>query len=91
MSSKDLYEEEDLNEDVEEEDDEDEIIDNDDDLKTALEYIDTNWYESSYDWGRTINPIVEVWSHALNLGFRWHKHQLKKNSNKKEGNKTHAN
>ena len=30
MSSKDLYEEEDLNEDVEEEDDEDEIIDNDD-------------------------------------------------------------
>ena len=33
MSSKDLYEEEDLNEDVEEEDDEDEIIDNDDDLK----------------------------------------------------------
>ena len=25
-----------------------------------------------------INPIVEVWSHALNLGFRWHKQQLVK-------------
>ena len=50
------------------------LYDDDDVLKTALEYIDTNWYESSYDWGRTINPIVEVWSHALNLGFRWHKH-----------------
>lgn len=58
--------------------------DDDDDLKTALEYIDPDWFESSYDWGRTINPIVEVWSHALNLGFRWHKHQLKKNSNKKD-------
>lgn len=58
--------------------------DDDDDLKTALEYIDPDWGESSYYWGRMINPIVEVWSHALNLGFRWYKQQLKKNNNRKE-------
>ena len=50
----------------------------DDNLQIALEYIDPDWSESSYYWGRTINPIVEVWSHALNLGFRWHKQQLAK-------------
>ena len=49
-----------------------------DDLKAVLEYIDPNRFENSYDWGHTINPIVKIWSHAVNLGFRWYKQQLAK-------------
>ena len=49
-----------------------------DDLKAVLEYIDPNRFKNSYDQGYTINPIVEVWSNALNLGFRWYKQQLAK-------------
>lgn len=49
-----------------------------DDLKAVFEYIEPNRFENSYDWGRTINPIAEVWSHTLNLGFRWYKQQLAK-------------
>lgn len=48
------------------------------DLKDALNYIDKNWTKNSCYWGRTINPQLKVWSHALNLGFRWHKQQLAK-------------
>lgn len=49
-----------------------------DDLKAVLKYIDPNRFENSYDWGYIITPIVEVWSHALNLDFRWYKQQLAK-------------
>ena len=31
-----------------------------DDLKAVLKYIDPNRFENSYDWGHTINPIIEV-------------------------------
>ena len=49
-----------------------------DDLKAVLEYINPNRFESNYDWGYTITPIVKVCSHALKLGFRWYKQQLAK-------------
>lgn len=31
-----------------------------DNLKTVFEYIEPDRFESSYDWDRTINPIVKI-------------------------------
>ena len=59
MSSKDLYEEEDLNEDVEEEDDEHEIIDNDDggfeEAGRAFRYGYALWHRHGY--GSVESPL----------------------------------
>lgn len=52
------------------------IYDNGDDLKEALNYIDDDWQEDAEMWGKQISGSIQVWAHALELGFRWKK-QLK--------------
>lgn len=47
----------------------------------VLNTIDEDWGEAVYSIGRVLNPVVEVYAHALNLGFRW------KNRGEKNGPK----
>ena len=49
------------------------------DLKEALDYIDDYWQEDAEMWGKQISGSLELWAHALELGFRWKKRQEKEN------------
>lgn len=48
-------------------------------LKDALNYIDDDWQEDAEMWGKQISGEIQVWAHALELGFRWKKQQEAKN------------
>lgn len=54
------------------------IYDNGSGLKEALDYIDDYWQEDAETWGKQISGSLQVWAHALELGFRWEKQQEKK-------------
>lgn len=45
------------------------------DVKDALNYIDDYWQEDAEMWGKQISGEIQVWAHALELGFRWKKPQ----------------
>ena len=49
--------------------------------EAVLNTIDEDWFEAVYYFGRTLNLVVEVYAHALNLGFKW------KNRGEKYGSK----
>lgn len=54
------------------------LFNDDSELMLALTYIDLSICCCPVTWGKTINPLVRVWLHALELGIRWHKQQLVK-------------
>lgn len=45
----------------------------------ALVSIDDDWGDAMYSIGRILNPRVEVYAHALNLGIKWKKREEIKN------------
>lgn len=38
-----------------------------------------DWQEDAEMWGKQISGEIQVWAHALELGFRWKKQQEAKN------------
>lgn len=51
--------------------------DEDTDLKNAVKEIDNQWEYSTYDFGKIVAPIFEVWAHALDVGMKWKERQEK--------------
>lgn len=41
----------------------------------SLQRIAEDWWEVVYDFGKIVNPVFELYSHALNLGVKWLKKQ----------------